>query len=333
MSPSSGPASPGSRRRTCSRSRAAGWSVLEDGAVGGGETGRTTAHLSNALDDRYYVLERLHGQEGAGSPPTATPRRSTASSPSWPPKESPAILRRLDGYLFVPPGDAARRPRRASSRPRGAPDSRDVRMVPRAPATSFNTGPCLRFPRQAQFHPLAYLRALVAAIQRRGRTDLHRHPRDQRGGRAAATVATEGGARRHRRLRGRSPRTRRSTTGSRCTPSRRPTARYVIGARVSRPSPCPSRSIGTRRSPITTCALQGDLLIVGGEDHKTGQEDDGYDRFADLEAWARERFPVGDVEHKWSGQVMEPVDGLAFIGHNPGDKAHIWSRPATRDRA
>src|SRR5215207_4205037 len=38
--------------------------VLEDGAVGGGETGRTTAHLSDALDDRYYVLERLHGAEG-----------------------------------------------------------------------------------------------------------------------------------------------------------------------------------------------------------------------------------------------------------------------------
>src|SRR3954452_21333719 len=39
--------------------------VLEDGAVGGGETGRTTAHLSNALDDRYHVLERVHGAEGA----------------------------------------------------------------------------------------------------------------------------------------------------------------------------------------------------------------------------------------------------------------------------
>src|ERR671928_433271 len=39
--------------------------VLEDGAVAGGETGRTTAHLTNALDDRYYELERLHGGRGA----------------------------------------------------------------------------------------------------------------------------------------------------------------------------------------------------------------------------------------------------------------------------
>src|ERR671914_1214068 len=39
--------------------------VLDDGPVAGGETGRTTAHLVNALDDRYYELERLHGERGA----------------------------------------------------------------------------------------------------------------------------------------------------------------------------------------------------------------------------------------------------------------------------
>src|SRR5687767_7394089 len=39
--------------------------VLDDGPIGGGESGRTTAHLSNALDDRYFKLERLHGERGA----------------------------------------------------------------------------------------------------------------------------------------------------------------------------------------------------------------------------------------------------------------------------
>src|SRR5688572_13133542 len=39
--------------------------VLDDGPIGGGETERTTAHLSNALDDRYFQLERMHGAEGA----------------------------------------------------------------------------------------------------------------------------------------------------------------------------------------------------------------------------------------------------------------------------
>ncbi|MDQ3255155.1 MAG: FAD-binding oxidoreductase, partial [Acidobacteriota bacterium] len=35
--------------------------VLDDGVIAGGETVHTTAHLSNANDDRYYELERMHG--------------------------------------------------------------------------------------------------------------------------------------------------------------------------------------------------------------------------------------------------------------------------------
>src|SRR5262245_62352836 len=67
-----------------------------------------------------------------------------------------------------------------------------------------------------------------------------------------------------------------------------------------------------------------DLLIVGGEDHKTGQADDADERYARLETWARERFPaIGEVQFRWSGQIMEPVDTLAYIGKNPGDD-DIW---------
>ena len=65
----------------------------------------------------------------------------------------------------------------------------------------------------------------------------------------------------------------------------------------------------------------GDRLIVGGEDHRTGQEDDADARYARLEEWARQRFgSLGPVTHRWSGQVQEPVDGLGYIGRNPGDR-------------
>ena len=39
--------------------------VLDDGVVGGGVTQRTTAHLSNAIDKRYTMIEKWHGQEGS----------------------------------------------------------------------------------------------------------------------------------------------------------------------------------------------------------------------------------------------------------------------------
>lgn len=41
--------------------------VLDDGRIGGGMTERTTAHLSNAIDDRYFEIERIHGEKGEGA--------------------------------------------------------------------------------------------------------------------------------------------------------------------------------------------------------------------------------------------------------------------------
>jgi nitrite reductase/ring-hydroxylating ferredoxin subunit len=56
-------------------------------------------------------------------------------------------------------------------------------------------------------------------------------------------------------------------------------------------------------------------LLVGGEDHKTGQEHETGARFAALAAFA-ERFGMRTITHSWSAQVIEPVDGLPLIGPN-----------------
>jgi glycine/D-amino acid oxidase-like deaminating enzyme len=39
--------------------------VIDDGGIGRGMTARTTAHIVNALDDRYYDLEKYFGEDGA----------------------------------------------------------------------------------------------------------------------------------------------------------------------------------------------------------------------------------------------------------------------------
>jgi Rieske Fe-S protein len=68
-----------------------------------------------------------------------------------------------------------------------------------------------------------------------------------------------------------------------------------------------------------------EVLIVGGEDHHTGQEDDADLRWERLERWTRQRWPMaGETEFHWSGQVMEPVDGLAYIGRNPMDADNVY---------
>lgn len=67
------------------------------------------------------------------------------------------------------------------------------------------------------------------------------------------------------------------------------------------------------------------LLICGGADHKTGQADredvNEEERYSILEEWLRKRFPaLREIVYNWSGQVMEPLDSMGYIGRNPGNK-------------
>ena len=111
-----------------------------------------------------------------------------------------------------------------------------------------------------------------------------------------------------------------------------PYTTYVIGARIPAGSvpkalywdtEDPYHYVRTQRVKMADNAY--DCLVVGGEDHKTGQAQDGQARHASLEQWARERFPmIDDIEYRWSGQVMETVDGIAFIGRNPGDAENVY---------
>ena len=99
---------------------------------------------------------------------------------------------------------------------------------------------------------------------------------------------------------------------------------YVIAARVPR-GYVPKAHFWDTADPYHYVRVESlpadDVLILGGEDHKTGQSEDADACFWRLESWARARFEaIGSIEYRWSGQVIETVDGLAFIGRNPGER-------------
>lgn len=303
--------------------------VIDDGNTGGGETCRTTAHLVNALDDRYYELERLHGAEGA---------RLAAESHTAAIDEIERIIRaesiecdfsRVDGYLFLAPGHDLRQlddELKAAHRAGLA----GIVRVDRAPLTSFDTGPALRFPRQAQFHILKYVQGVAQAAKQLGvRIHNHTHAHAFHGG-DHAHVITDGGVVRARALvvATNTPVNDRVTMHTKQAAYRT----YVVGGRVPRGS-VRQILLWDTADPYHYVRIQSsgdiasthDVLIVGGEDHKTGQANDGEERFARLEAWTRERFPaVETFDYRWSGQVLEPVDGLAFIGRNPADEPNVY---------
>lgn len=301
--------------------------VLDDGPVGGGETGRSTAHLMSAFDDRYAQVERLHGPDVA---------QRVAESHVAAIDRIESIVRgegiecgfaRVDGYLFVPPGeplDVLERELAAAHRAGLA----DVERVGRPPLASFDLGPALRFPRQGQIDPARYLEGLAGAFERAGgriccgtRAVSVEDGQPVRVRTAAgpvveaqdAVVATN------------SPFVDRFAIHTKQAPYRT----FVVGVAVPRGT-VPAAQFWDTGDPYHYARIARELdasrllLIAGGEDHKTGHADDADERFARLEVWTRERFPVaGAPLFRWSGQVMEPVDALGFIGRNPGD-THVW---------
>lgn len=66
-------------------------------------------------------------------------------------------------------------------------------------------------------------------------------------------------------------------------------------------------------------------VIAGGEDHKTGHEEDAEKHFEALETYVRQYFDVAEVTHRWSSQFYTPGDGLPFIGKAPVEHHVFWA--------
>lgn len=235
---------------------------------------------------------------------------------------------RLDGYLFFPDKDSKKKLRDEWQAARRA--GLQVRKLHRSPF-DLKFGPCLRFPRQAQFHPLKYLAGLARAIKRLdGRLFGGTEAKEIKGGKTvkigtkvraivsagAVVVATN------------TP----INDWGKIYAKQQPYRTYVIGAFVPAGS-IPRALYWDTEDPFHYVRLQRihangraqDLLIIGGEDHKTGQAEGIAGRFARLSTWGRKHFPgIKEVAFRWSGQVMESMDALAFIGRNPKDDSNVY---------
>ena len=303
--------------------------VLDDGPVAGGETCRTTAHLVNAPDTYFIELERMHGVRHACLAAESHTAAIEKIEEIVRREEISCDFRRLDGFLYAEEGESTET-FEAELKAAHRAGLKDVQLIDCVPLDSFKTGPALRFPRQGQFHILKYVKGLARAIERDGGRIYGQTHADEVEGLTAhsARVKTSNGATVNAHavvVATNSPVNDRVVIHTKQAPYRT----YVIGALVPR-GHAPEVLLWDTSDPYHYVRLQrlsrtNDVLIVGGEDHKTGQADDANKRFRRLEKWTRERFPAArKVEFRWSGQVMEPVDGLAFIGQNPLDEKSIF---------
>src|SRR5947207_839951 len=79
--------------------------LVDDGNIGSGETGRTTAHLVNALDDRYYNLEKLFGEEDTRLISQSHSRAIDFVEMTIKKQNIDCDFSRVNGYLFLHPSD------------------------------------------------------------------------------------------------------------------------------------------------------------------------------------------------------------------------------------
>ncbi|HET9252779.1 MAG TPA: FAD-dependent oxidoreductase [Candidatus Eisenbacteria bacterium] len=298
--------------------------VVDDGPIAGGETSRTTAHLTCVLDDRFHWIEQVHGSRGLVLAAESHAAAIDAIEAVVREERIDCEFVRLDAYLFTPPGDPRDELEREFEAARRA-GLTDVEWADRAPFPTFDTGRCLRFPRQAQFHPLRYLTGLGHAIGRRGGR-IHRdtHVAEIEEGKPARVRTREGFVitADHVVVATNTPVHTRVKIHTKQAPYRT----YVVGIRVEEGSAVRALYYDTQK-PYHYVRLHrlppdegdGEVVIVGGEDHKTGQKDDAESRWAALESWTRTRFPMAqEVLFRWSGQVFETIDGVAFIGRDRG---------------
>ncbi|MBV9541681.1 MAG: FAD-dependent oxidoreductase, partial [Alphaproteobacteria bacterium] len=295
--------------------------VFDAGQPGGGMTSRTSGHLTFESDDYYHELIRVHGKDKANAY-----YRSQAAAVDR--IEEIARLEgiacdfdRVDGYLFAANADDEKtiEDEYTAARESGFTLAELVPTVP-----SLKTRKAVRFPYQARFHVLKYLTGLVAALEKRS---VHIY-----GSTRVASVKEDGDVVHLKSENGHDIRARHVVMATN-TPTndlvaihtkQAPYRTYVFATPVPKGSVIDAL-IWDSEDPYHYIRIQprenDDLLIVGGEDHKSGMESDGAARIAKLRRWAEALFgPLPELEYEWSGQIYEPVDFVSFDGLNPGDK-------------
>ncbi|MCD0467288.1 FAD-dependent oxidoreductase [Flavobacterium sp. ENC] len=305
--------------------------VVEDGFIGSGETGRTTAHLTAALDDRYYFLEETFGKEAAKLAAESHRAAIDEIEKNVTDLQIDCSFKRVNGYLFLHPTDKEKNLHKELEATKNA--GLHTELLATTPAIQGGeTMECLAFYNQAQFHVLHYLKALADAFVSLGGqifTEARAEEITKEGAKINGftfsakdiVVATN------------SPVNDTLTMHTKQAAYRT----YVIAGKIPKGKLPHSLWWDTGDADskwvsqpyhyvrIEDFDEQYDLLISGGEDHKTGQADEEgiseSQRYERLESWTRNYFPMlEEISYTWSGQVMEPVDSLGFMGKNPGDE-------------
>lgn len=293
--------------------------VLEMNRLLTGQTGQTTAHLTELLDAPYSTLISDFGEKGA---------RMAASSSRAAIEQIATLVEELGvdcGFQRVPMFRYAETEDELRELREEIDAAKEVGLLAtftREVPLPYPVRGALRLEDQALFHPRQYLLAMAERLEGDG-CFIFEETRvlEVRDGTPCRVVTDRGTV------------TATDVVEATTTPLNRlflhtklyPYRSYAVAGPLERPleaglyydSKDPYHYIRPQR-------IDGvEYLIVGGEDHKVGSEENTERHFKALEEYTLRNFPVSTLTHRWSGQVIEPADGLAYIGRNSAS-VHTW---------
>ncbi|HXU28924.1 MAG TPA: FAD-dependent oxidoreductase, partial [Bacteroidia bacterium] len=305
--------------------------VVEDGFIGSGETGRTTAQIVTALDERYFKMEEIFGAEKTTLIAQSHKTAIDFIEQTIEKEKIDCDFKRIPGYLFLHESDE----RENLSKEYDAliKCGLQAELLNETPGI-VKQGKSILYHKQAQFQPLKYILGLCKVIEAKGgKIFCNTHAADIN----SKGITTDKGF---------------TVTASYIVVATNAPVNdkysmmlkqwayrsYVIASLIKKNTlpyalwwDTGDQNSDTRSTPYHYVRLhtyndEFDLLISGGEDHEAGKpgKHSEEERYALLEKWTRERFAITDVVSKWSGEVMVPMDSIAYIGKNQHDKDNVF---------
>ena len=296
--------------------------VLDRAVVCGGATGRTTAKVSALQQTRLSTISGKHGAERVRAYVDASigalrfiVDTVTAEGIACDLEDRPAFTYAGDERQVA----AVQREHEAA---RAAGLDAELTTDTGLP---FDVPAAVRLDHQAQLHPVRYVRGLAERAEAAGATIFEHTDVTGLSEGSPCRVHTAGGATVTARdvvVATNYAMLDRGLFFSRLESTRS----YLVAARVGGDVPegmlitagTPTRSLRTFRDGDDT------YLLVGGEGHTTGSSDAQPERYAALEAFAREHFDVVDVPYRFSTQDAMPVDDLPYVGRYTPVSSHLF---------
>jgi glycine/D-amino acid oxidase-like deaminating enzyme/nitrite reductase/ring-hydroxylating ferredoxin subunit len=289
--------------------------LIEADRLASGVSGHTTAHLTEVFDCAYQKLIADFGHDGAHLAALSSHRALLRIADLIREEDIECDFERLPAFQYTE--DEAMAASLETESAAALSLGLDVSFVAEVPLP-FTTAGALRFRNQAQFHPRRYLLGLALTIPGDGSHifEKSRVTAVEDGDPCLVVTASGTVTARHVIIATHAP------FGASPLQMKIASYRsYVLALRMTESGTALPGLFWDTDSPyhyIRSHSTAGEThLIVGGSDHKTGQEADTLGCFEELQEFASKRFKVKSVASRWSAQVIEPVDGLPLIGHDP----------------